>query len=149
MTKVVHSHLPGWRRGGFLAAMLAGMMAFGGCRTASLEDVAPTSLLPPTSAVATLETVPGESQTATATQVDKVQEGDGARNTGRYPNLNIVPTGETAQISEEERVAKVAELNAAKQEAQSPAGKKGDQAEKLRRIARKHAQEALEQIEAE
>ena len=149
MTKVVHSHLSGWRRGGFLAATLAGMMAFGGCRTASLEDVAPASLAPATGTVGPADSALAGSPTEPGTPVQPVQEGDSVRNTGQYPNLNIVPAGETAQISEEERAAKTAELNAARQEAQSAAGKQDNEAEKLRRLARKHAQEALDQIEVE
>lgn len=150
MTKAAQLHLParlsGWRRSGAMAAILAAMLAFGGCRTTSLEDVAPTSLTPPAEPVAETETMASDPQTSSAAPG---QEGGGARDTGRYPNLNIMPSGETAQISEEERAAKIAELEAAKKEAQSAGGKNGDEAEKLRRIARKHAEETLKEIKAE
>lgn len=134
-----------------MAAILAAMLAFGGCRTTSLEDVAPTSLTPPPEPVAVTEAA-SDPQTASAVSAAPGEPGrkdDEARNTGRYPNLNIMPAGETAQISEEERAAKIAELEAAKEEARSAGGKNGDKAEKLRRIARKHAEEALEEIKAE
>ncbi len=135
------------RRGGVAAgAAIAFALALGGCRTASLEDVAPNSLVPPT-AENTAAVAPAEPQ-ARDTATGETPEAPGARNSGKYPNLNIIPKGETEQLTAGDRAASIAELNSARKDARSTGGDSSeDEAERLRRIARKHAQETLEQIE--
>lgn len=137
------------RHGVRIAVLIAAMSVFSGCRTTSLEEIAPTNLVPPparetTSATAASENDPAEAIADAVPAVD-----DGPRNTGRYPNINIVPKGETAQISNAERKEKVAELEAAKKEIDAEDGDAESEADKLRRLAREHAKEALDAIKKE
>lgn len=74
----------------------------------------------------------------------------GARDTGTYPNLNIVPRGEAEQFSPSERQAKTEELLAARQRSTrvtaAPADAAAERA-RLSRIGRTHVSETLESIE--
>lgn len=75
----------------------------------------------------------------------------GVVNTGAYPNINIVPTGETAQLTDFEAEAKKAELTA-QGEAQRQNGESAaDYLARLRRLQQlgsTHAAAALAAIEA-
>ncbi|MDP3618569.1 MAG: hypothetical protein Q8R63_02135 [Ramlibacter sp.] len=73
----------------------------------------------------------------------------GARNTGTTPNLNIAPTAETAQLTEEQKNAKIAELRAAQSNQGVKAGRPGGQtsAAQMRKIGQSQA-ETLKDIEA-
>jgi hypothetical protein len=102
------------------SAALAAVLALPACASATIEDAVPQS-------------------TATAGPID----------TGTYPNLNIVPVAATEQLTEAERAAKTAELQAARQGI--PAGDAGAASSdpQLRKIAATHAEDALRQIEGE
>ncbi len=72
------------------------------------------------------------------------------KNTGTYPNINIVPTGETAQLSDAETAAKRAELEGQAQVQRQ----RGESAEayvarlrKLQALGSTHAADTLRQIE--
>lgn len=73
----------------------------------------------------------------------------GVRNTGTTPNLNVAPTAETAQLTEDQKNAKIAELKAAQSNQRVKAGRPGGQASaaQLRKIGQKQA-ETLKEIEA-
>lgn len=73
----------------------------------------------------------------------------GVRNTGTTPNLNIAPTAETAQLTEDQKNAKIAELKAAQSNQGIKAGRPGGQtsAAQLRKIGQQQA-ETLKEIEA-
>jgi hypothetical protein len=73
----------------------------------------------------------------------------GARNTGTTPNLNIAPTAETTQLTEDQKNAKIAELRAAQSNQTVKAGRPGGQTSEaqLRKIGQAQA-ETLKEIEA-
>jgi hypothetical protein len=73
----------------------------------------------------------------------------GARNTGTTPNLNIAPTAETTQLTEDQKNAKIAELRAAQSNQAVKAGPPGGQTSQaqLRKIGQAQA-ETLKEIEA-
>ncbi len=74
----------------------------------------------------------------------------GPVDTGTYPNLNIAPKAAAAPISPQEKAAMVGQLGAA-QNAQTARGATPSTANPalLRKIAQKHAQDTLEEIEDE
>ncbi|MGL4489723.1 MAG: hypothetical protein ACRCU5_09795 [Rhizobiaceae bacterium] len=72
------------------------------------------------------------------------------RNTGQYPNINIVPVGETAQLSDAETAATRAELEGEAQVQQQRGESAEAYVERLRRLQRlgsTHAAATLKQIE--
>jgi hypothetical protein len=73
------------------------------------------------------------------------------RNSGAYPNINIVPQGETAQLSDAEVQAKKAEL-AAQADAQRQHGESAAaylaRLRRLQQLGSTHAAAALKAIEA-
>lgn len=73
------------------------------------------------------------------------------RNTGAYPNINIVPQGETAQLSDDEVAARKAELYA-KADAQRQNGESAEaylaRLRRLQLLGSTHAAAALAAIEA-
>jgi hypothetical protein len=75
----------------------------------------------------------------------------GVVNTGAYPNINIVPTGETAQLTDSEAEAKKAELTA-QGEAQRQNGESAAaylaRLRRLQQLGSTHAAAALAAIEA-
>ena len=74
-----------------------------------------------------------------------------ARNSGAYPNINIVPTGETAQLSDLEAEAAKAALYA-KADAQRRTGESAEaylaRLRRLQQLGSTHAAAALQAIEA-
>jgi hypothetical protein len=159
--------LRAWRGVALVALAVAG---FSGCTTASLEDAAPTpplsgmTLPEQTSAVPAPPPVSGdpvaaipESNTATVAAangempVNPASETQGsARQTGQYPNLNIVPTAAAPQLTAAEKNAKLAELEAARKQAlRGASGKPVSNDAKLKKLAKTHAEQALKQIEGE
>ena len=137
------------------ALLAACVLAAAGCTSASLEDAAPRSLLPPPAA-------PGPASVAIAeppaAATDGVQEtaapvapsAGRPRDTRQFPNINVVPKGETAQISPAQRAAAVAELNAARQVQKAAGATAGaGSAAELRQLGRDHARRALNDIESE
>lgn len=86
----------------------------------------------------------------TACVSDPVPTVAGARDTDTFPNLNIVPRGETEQFTASDRQAKVAELSAirARTQGQARGGPNAAETQRLRRVGATHADEALREIEA-
>jgi hypothetical protein len=72
----------------------------------------------------------------------------GARRTGVYPNLNIPQRAATEQLTNAETEEGIDALSAARRE-QKAAGATGSRsdAERLRRLRQRHAEDALRQIE--
>lgn len=159
--------LRGWRGVALVALAVTGLS---GCTTASLEDAAPTAavaemaLPEQTSAVPTPPPVSGdpvaaipENGTAAVAAAtgempnDPAGETQGsARQTGQYPNLNIVPTAAAPQLTAAEKNAKLAELEAARKQAvRGASGKPVSNDTKLKKLAKTHAEQALKQIEGE
>lgn len=136
-------------------AAAASALLAAGCTTASLEDAAPRSLLPAPSAPG-VAAAPAPAGSVAATEPDTDRPApvppslSNARDTGQFPNINVVPKGETAQISPSQRAATVSELNAARnaQRATGQGARVGGEGE-LRRLGRTHTREALEEIESE
>lgn len=74
----------------------------------------------------------------------------GPKNTGSFPNLNIVPKPATTQFTAQQRAAKMSELASDRQQAQGSGGSApppGDAVE-MNKLARNHAKDALKQIES-
>ncbi|MFP1632501.1 hypothetical protein ACLB6G_12240 [Zhengella sp. ZM62] len=138
------------------AAAAASGLIVAACTTASLEDAAPRSLLPPPSVPGAAETPAPAGTVAGADEPDTGRPApvpptlSNARDTGQFPNINVVPKGQTAQISPAQRAATVSELNAARnsQRASGAGARVGGEGE-LRRLGRTHTREALEEIESE
>lgn len=76
------------------------------------------------------------------------QSGQGARDTGTYPNLNIKPQVAAEQFTDAERDAKLSELKADRDRAAGGirGGARND-APALNRLAKSHGNETLQQIE--
>lgn len=110
---------------------LACIAALSACATAAVDDAVPMSAS--TAAPAAHSDFPA-----------------GAVDTATYPNLNVVPVAATAQLTEQERAAKTAELQAARARAsaQGPGVTPGH-GRPLRRLARTHSGEVLLQIEGQ
>lgn len=110
-----------------LALCLA--LALSACASATIEDAVPR---------------------ASAVAADGPALPAGPIDTGTFPNLNIVPVGEAKQLTEDERAAKTAELQAARQTLAA----EGDDAESsdiepLKRLASTHGEDVLKQIEGD
>jgi hypothetical protein len=130
-----------WR----LAAVIAAVCLAPGCATSTTGDAAPTAAATPgqtTPAIAATEPTP--------TTITEVQLSSGEpKNTGTFPNLNIPPQSAAAQISAQQKAARLAELNAARSGQKAPPGAAGTSASKtrLKKLASSHATEALKEIE--
>lgn len=73
--------------------------------------------------------------------------GRGAQDTGTYPNLNILPKAAAAQFSEDQKAAKLAELQAAQRRQGSKARSDAASPAAMTRLARKHGDDTLNAIE--
>lgn len=74
----------------------------------------------------------------------------GPKNTGSFPNLNIVPKPATSQFTAAQRASKMSELQSDRQQTQGSGGAApppGDTAE-MNKLAKNHAKDALKQIES-
>jgi hypothetical protein len=71
----------------------------------------------------------------------------GARNTGTYPNLNIPQQAETEQLTDEEATARLATLQAQRDNQNAQPGDQASEVERLRLLKQKHAEDALKEIE--
>lgn len=77
-------------------------------------------------------------------------DGRGPLNTGTFPNLNIVPRGETEQFTGAERTAKMRELAAARRQNIRETARPADTAReraRLSRLGRTHVPDTLKAIE--
>lgn len=73
--------------------------------------------------------------------------GRGAQDTGTYPNLNIRPTAAAPQFTEEQKAAKLADLQAAQRRQGAKAGAGGGNSAAMTVLARKHGDDTLKAIE--
>jgi len=79
---------------------------------------------------------------------DPIDTDPRARNTGTYPNLNIRPKGQTTQLSESERAAGTARLQASQRAHQAQTGTPAaNDVAALKRLGQNHAKDALRVIE--
>ena len=106
--------------------VLAGLVP-AGCATATMEDAVPASAL---------EEAPPAAQEQGA---------------GTYPNLNVPPAAAAPQISAEQKAAETEGLRARREQLAAQAGQRGvsDDAEALRRLAGRHGEETLKEIEGD
>jgi hypothetical protein len=111
----------------------AALLALAGCAGTSIEDAVPSGAL--------------ASQPATT-----VGTGPSApRQTGQFPNLNIVPTAATEQFSDAEASATTSELLLAQQRARRTVASlsKPGEGERLRVLGNTHGAAAISEIEGE
>ncbi|MBK8457033.1 MAG: hypothetical protein IPL47_07935 [Phyllobacteriaceae bacterium] len=113
------------------------LMALAACKTASLQDVAPTA--------AVVE--PKSEPPVPTPKPDEAETVDGPTNTGAFPNLNVRPDAAAGQLSEEEKAAEIARLNAARAGQGSSAGASPAEIARLKKLAVSHGDKALEEIE--
>lgn len=136
-------------RSAILLAMLA--MALGGCTTPSLQDVAPTAALPTPRPETTAPTPPDSAKPAQAAAESPPAEpvvAETAPAKGDYPNLNVRPGAAASQLTEAEKAAEIARLKGVRQaQAGKAEGAAPSDVNRLRKLARTHAAEALDEIE--
>jgi hypothetical protein len=113
------------RRIVFLMTILSPVLQ--ACGTATIEDAVPMGALQPGGAPA-------------AQQAVFVQP-------GQFPNLNVIPSPATSQLTPDEVSAKTEELRARRQRIASGGGSSIDETATLRRIGGQHADSALREIE--
>ena len=165
MTTGLNRHEKRKRRGVLLIAVA--VAALSGCATASLEDAAPTTaaidatLPEQTGAVPTPTPLSGGTVSGSApaspgaatvadAEIPAAGKPAAASQTGQYPNLNIVPTAAAPQLTVAERNAKLAELAAAQRQAvRGASGRPTANEAKLKKLAKTHAQSALQEIEGQ
>ncbi|WP_048647868.1 hypothetical protein [Nitratireductor soli] len=121
---------------GLLLTCQAGALA--GCMSASLEDAAPVATLP-----APANTAPANTAETNAAPIA------GARLTGEYPNLNVAPDSAATPITAGEKETLTRDLTATRKRlgASTPSGNPAAEADRLRKLAKTHAQRRLEEIE--
>jgi hypothetical protein len=151
-----------------VVGLAAAAAILAGCTTASIDDATPSassqSMLPETAPT------PAEAQRGTATDpaaapanpeiVDVPVEtvavpadpmsSAGPKNTGTFPNLNVKPATANTQITEEEKAAELQALRGVQAEHNATlatAGKDLENPVLLRKLAAKHAKDALKKIE--
>ena len=115
-----------------IATMLTaalGVFLLSSCATATIDNAVPQAAL--------------ESPTATPAQPN---------NTGQYPNINVLPVGETAQFTPTDEAATRALLDDAKagQQAQGEStAAYQERLTRLRLLAKSHATDTIKQIESQ
>ena len=127
------------------------LLALAGCATATIDNAVPTSAQSEMPAPATAGTQ--QAAAAAITPEDKpVPPRSGAPiNTGSYPNINIVPEGQTSQLTDSDS-ANLRNTLYAEQAAQRLPGEPVEayvaRLRKLQSLGSTHAAAALKQIEA-
>lgn len=126
---------------GLLLTCQAGALA--GCMSASLEDAAPVATLP-----APADTAPTNTASANTAATNTAPIA-GARLTGEYPNLNVAPDSAATPITAGEKESLTRDLTATRERlgASTPSGNPAAEADRLRKLAKTHAQRRLEEIE--
>lgn len=111
----------------------AAMLALAGCAGTSIEDAVPAGTQAP--------------QAASATTVGTGPSAP--RQTGEFPNLNVVPQAATAQFSDAEASATTSELLLAQQRARRTVAtlSRPSQGERLRVLGNTHGADAISEIE--
>jgi hypothetical protein len=142
----------------YRAIMLAAALALCACQSAGIDDLAPAAAfnapLPPAEAGTPLPSAAPRAQTRTAAAPDPAPGFDASaesKNTGEFPKIGHIPTGETAQLGDGGAAALRSELSAARASQNANAGAPETYVEKLRRLRllqAKHASETLAEIEA-
>lgn len=89
----------------------------------------------------------GCSSTTTAETTPALAGGRGAQDTGTYPNLNIAPKVAASQFTEDQKAAKLAALQGAKQRQGGRAGAAAAESGAMTTLARKHGEDTLKAIE--
>lgn len=115
----------------FACVVLAGLVP-AGCATATMEDAVPAGAL----------------EQAAASEAEAPAPQAGA---GTYPDLNATPAAAAPQISAEQKATETADLRARRAQLAQEGGQSGisDDADALRRLASRHAEETLKEIEGE
>jgi hypothetical protein len=113
-----------------------------GCASTSIEDAVPT-------ASATADATAAQQGTASTPSQAAAAEA-GPKDTGSFPNLNILPQVANDQITDDQKTAQTTDLRATQQGAAASAATLGqgmaDPAQ-LRKIAAEHAAAALKKID--
>jgi len=119
-----------------------------GCASTSIEDA-----LPGASASSTGATQQGTASASSQAAGAAVAAADaGPRDTGSFPNLNIIPQVANDQITDDEKTAQTTNLRATQQGAATTAaglGKGMADPALLRKLAAQHAADALKKIDAQ
>lgn len=158
-----------WR--GLVLLGLAAALA--GCATTDIEDIAPVAapieqpLPEQTSAIPTSSTTVAAPVSVQSPAVPEAAGGQAVastggvgaaggevqrsgNNTGQFPNLNVVPVAAAPQLTASEQRAKLAELEAARKKAvRGASGKTQANETRLKKLAKSHAEDALEEIEGQ
>ena len=115
-----------------LLATLPAVAMLSSCATATIDNAVPQATL--------------ESPSVAPTAVLPAQP----TNTGQYPNINVMPVGETAQFTPSDEAATRALLDDAKASQQIQGESTAAYQERLRRLrllAKNHAKDTISQIE--
>jgi hypothetical protein len=143
--------------------------AVSGCASTGLADLVPTTATAPQSTQSESAPAPTGAQRGTATVSGATADAEpvaavetvaapepalvnGPKNTGAFPNLNIAPQVANAQITDDEKAAETQSLQATQAGLAATApgvGKVTADAVLLRKLAAKHAKEALKKIEGQ
>lgn len=111
-------------------------LCLAGCATASIEDAVPAGAL--------AEPVAAQAQAAASPAAGQAAAGPA------YPNLNAEPTAAAPQITEEQRASETAALRARRDQiAGRGQGAVGSSEADLRRLAQRHGEDVLKEIENE
>ncbi len=117
------------------------------CTSTGLQDIAPQAAPLPAPA-APLPTPAPRGQAAPETAAQPASAVSGPAVTGEFPNLNTAPDKAAAEMSEPEKAALIAELNAARAaNAAGPSAAGAAKVARLRELARRHGAAALKEIE--
>jgi hypothetical protein len=156
-------------RGGRAVAVIGLVLlpaAVSGCASTGLDELVPTTSTASQSTLPDSAPRPTGAQRGTATAssangglaapVETVAAppalANGPKDTGTFPNLNIAPQVANAQITDDEKTTDTQSLQATQAgvAANAPGiGKVSGDAALLRKLAAKHASDALKQIEAQ
>lgn len=115
-----------------LPAAGLGVGLLSSCATATIDNAVPQAALEP----------PAQAAVSAAQPV----------NTGQYPNINVIPVGETAQFTATDEAATRALLDDAKAGQQAQGESTAAYQERLKRLrllAKNHAKDTVQQIEAQ
>ncbi|WP_269929926.1 hypothetical protein [Aminobacter sp. HY435] len=91
--------------------------------------------------------VAGCSSTSTVDTAPLASGTRGAQDTGTYPNLNIAPKVAAPQFTEDQKAAKLAALQGARQRQGGRAGAAASDPGAMTTLARKHGEDTLKAIE--
>lgn len=122
-----------------LIVACAAVLALAGCAGMSIEDAVPTGA----------QASPPATQVASATTVGTGPSAP--RQTGEYPNLNLVPKAATTQFTDEEASATTSELRRAQERARQTVESlsRPGEGERLRVLGNTHGAAVLSEIEGQ